>query len=229
MNAPNDLSSKRIAVIGSNRGIGLEIARALSARGDRVEAICRKGSATLAELRNVTIHEGVDVTDDAALHRVASSLGIHSLDGLIVVAGVLERHGLDNFNAASIARQLETNALGPIRSVVALKGALKAGAKVGLLTSRMGSIADNTSGGAYGYRMSKAALNMGGKSLAIDLKAAGIAVVLLHPGFVRTEMTGGSGNVDADEAARGILARMDELTLARSGAFMHANGEELPW
>jgi NAD(P)-dependent dehydrogenase (short-subunit alcohol dehydrogenase family) len=93
----------------------------------------------------------------------------------------------------------------------------------------MGSIDDNSSGGGYGYRMSKAALNMAGKSLAVDLKGAGIAVAILHPGMVRTEMIGGRGQVEPSEAARGLLARIDEVTLETSGGFWHANGERLPW
>jgi NAD(P)-dependent dehydrogenase (short-subunit alcohol dehydrogenase family) len=110
-----------------------------------------------------------------------------------------------------------------------LRSRLHAGAKVALVTSRMGSMGDNGSGGYYGYRMSKAALNAAGVSLAIDLKALGVAVAILHPGAVRTEMTGGSGMIDADEAVRGLLRRIDELTLDRSGRFLHQNGQPLPW
>jgi NAD(P)-dependent dehydrogenase (short-subunit alcohol dehydrogenase family) len=93
----------------------------------------------------------------------------------------------------------------------------------------MGSIGDNTSGGSYGYRMSKAALNAAGVSLAHDLRGRGVAVVLLHPGFVKTDMTHGSGNATAPEAARDLIKRIDELTLATTGRFLHANGEQLPW
>ena len=103
------------------------------------------------------------------------------------------------------------------------------GAKVALVTSRMGSIDDNSSGGAYGYRMSKAALNMAGKSLAVDLRARGVAVAILHPGMVKTDMIGGNGQVEPADAAKGLLARIDDLTLATSGAFWHMNGERLPW
>jgi NAD(P)-dependent dehydrogenase (short-subunit alcohol dehydrogenase family) len=103
------------------------------------------------------------------------------------------------------------------------------GSKVGILTRRMGSIADNGSGAYYGYRMSKAAVNAAGVSLARDLAPRGIAVLLLHPGFVRTDMTGHGGNVEPHEAARDLLSRIDELDLASSGTFRHANGEELPW
>ncbi len=93
----------------------------------------------------------------------------------------------------------------------------------------MGSITDNGSGGMYGYRMSKAAANAAGKSLARDLAPRGVAVVILHPGHVQTRMTGGNGDVTPDVAAAGLIARIDELSLERSGRFMHANGEELPW
>jgi len=117
------------------------------------------------------------------------------------------------------------------RSVTsALLPRLGPGAKVALVTSRMGSIDDNSSGGAYGYRMSKAALNMAGKSLSADLRGRGIAVAILHPGMVNTDMIGGhGGQVEPAEAARGLLARIDELTLETSGGFWHANGQQLPW
>jgi NAD(P)-dependent dehydrogenase (short-subunit alcohol dehydrogenase family) len=94
----------------------------------------------------------------------------------------------------------------------------------------MGSIADNTSGSSYGYRMSKVALSMAGKSLAHDLKLRGIAVAILHPGLVQTRMTGfTSGGITPEESVKGLLARIDELTLENTGTFWHANGEVLPW
>jgi NAD(P)-dependent dehydrogenase (short-subunit alcohol dehydrogenase family) len=99
---------------------------------------------------------------------------------------------------------------------------------VGIITSRMGSIDDNTSGGYYGYRMSKAAVNIAGKSLSIDLAGRGIAVAILHPGMVATDMTGGNG-VPVAHAARGLIRRMEELNLENSGSFWHAEGERLPW
>ena len=97
------------------------------------------------------------------------------------------------------------------------------------MTSRMGSISDNTSGGYYGYRISKAALNVAGKSLAEDLRREGIAVALLHPGYVQTDMTGHGGDVTPAQAAAGLVRRVDELNLENSGSFWHANGQRLPW
>ena len=93
----------------------------------------------------------------------------------------------------------------------------------------MGSIGDNGSGGYYGYRMSKAALNAASVSLAKDLAPRGIAVAILHPGMVKTEMTAGHGQIEPEDAVRGLLARLDELTVATSGRFLHQNGQELPW
>ena len=125
--------------------------------------------------------------------------------------------------------QFEVNSLGPLRVTAALRHRLRPGSKVGIVTSRMGSIADNTSGSAYGYRMSKAAVNAAGMSLALDLAPAGVAVVLLHPGYVRTQMTGGRGNWGPDESAAGLLTQLDRLTLETTGSFWHANGDSLPW
>lgn len=215
-------------VIGANRGIGLEICRQLSARGDDVIGACRTASTELRALK-LEVIEGVDVTSDAAVSDLAKALTGRPVETVWVVAGVLRRVHLDDLDFDEMRAQYETNALGPLRVVAGLMHLLAPGAKVALLTSRMGSIADNTSGAHYAYRMSKAALNMAGHSLAIDLAPRGISVALLHPGWVRTDMTGGSGLIDADESAAGLIARVDELNLANSGGFWHQQGERLPW
>jgi NAD(P)-dependent dehydrogenase (short-subunit alcohol dehydrogenase family) len=101
--------------------------------------------------------------------------------------------------------------------------------KIAIITSRMGSIADNGSGRRYGYRMSKAALNAAGKSLAIDLEPKGVAVGIFHPGLVSTDMIGGNGDISADEAATRIAGLIDKLVISNSGTFWHSNGEVLPW
>lgn len=216
-----------VVITGANRGIGLELCRQMAARGDDVRAVCRRASDELRAL-DVAIHEGVDVTDDAALARLAQALGTERIDTLVNNAGILSRQSLDDLDTAAIRAQFEVNALAPLRVTRALLPALHEGAKVAIVTSRMGSIGDNTSGGHYGYRMSKAAANIAGASLACDLRERGIAVILLHPGMVATQMTGGRG-IPAEEAARGLIARIDELSLENTGAFRHANGEALPW
>jgi NAD(P)-dependent dehydrogenase (short-subunit alcohol dehydrogenase family) len=218
-----------VLITGANRGIGLEYCRQLQARGDTVVAVCRTPSPELEAL-GVRIEAGVDITADAAIADLVARLGPLAIDGLILNAGLLERTSLDNLDVDSLRRQFEVNAIAPLRLTKALLGHLPSGAKVILMTSRMGSIDDNSSGGAYGYRMSKVALNMAGKSLAIDLRPRGIAVALLHPGMVRTRMTGFSAQgISTEESVRGLLERIDALRLETSGSFWHANGQELPW
>lgn len=215
-------------ITGANRGIGLEFCRVLTDRGYAVTALCRQASAALQAL-SVTIHEGYDVTDAAVVEAVAKALAPASIDLLINNAGILRNESLDSLDFDSIRRQFEVNALGPLRVTQSLLPALKTGAKIALITSRMGSIADNDSGGRYGYRMSKAALNIAGVSLANDLASQGIAVAILHPGYVRTDMTSHSGLIDPEESVAGLLARIEQLTMETSGSFWHTNGELLPW
>lgn len=216
-------------VTGANRGIGLALAELLKQREFEVLAVCRQSSPELARLA-VQVLEGIDVTEDRAIERLVAAVGVRPIQLLVNNAGIMRwPEPLEQLDAAGIRLQFEVNALAPLRVTAALRGRLARGSKVGLVTSRMGSIDDNSSGAAYGYRMSKAALNMAGKSLAVDLKPAGVAVALLHPGMVRTDMTGSHGQVEPRDAARGLLARLDELTLETSGGFWHANGERLPW
>ena len=214
-------------VTGAARGIGLELCRQLAARGDRVIAACRKGNAELQSL-GAEIHAGVDVTDDAQVAALAAALSGRSIDVLVNCAGILTREGLDDLDIDRIRAQFEVNSIGPLRVTQALLPNLAEGSKVIIITSRMGSIADNTSGGYYGYRMSKAAVNAVGMSLARDLHDRRIAVALLHPGMVATDMTGHRG-IPPQESARNLIARIDALTLSDSGVFLHANGDPLPW
>ena len=220
---------KTFLVTGANRGIGLEYCRQVQERGERVIAVCRTPSPELEAL-GVRIEAGVDMTNDAAVASLVERLDGLPLDALILNAGILESTGLEDLKAASLSWQFEVNALGPLRLTHALLHQLRNGSKLILMTSRMGSIEDNSSGGSYGYRMSKVALNMAGKSLAIDLQSRGIAVAILHPGLVRTRMVNfNPQGISPAEAVRGLLDRIDALTLENSGSFWHANGEELPW
>jgi NAD(P)-dependent dehydrogenase (short-subunit alcohol dehydrogenase family) len=215
-------------VTGANRGIGLELTRQLKEKGWDVIGACRSSSEALDKL-GVRVEAGVDVSSAQSVQELAGRLEGVSLDLLLNNAGILRSETLEEMDFDSIRQQFEVNSVGPLRVTHALLGHLNKGAKVGLVTSRMGSIADNTSGSRYGYRMSKAALNMAGVSLAHDLKDREISVAILHPGFVRTDMTGRNGLLNADESASGLLQRMEELTLETSGTFWHTNGEVLPW
>lgn len=214
-------------VTGCNRGIGLELCRQLTARGDDVIGVCRQSSAELDAL-DVRVIDGVDVTTGDGVRQLANELGDTQIDVLINNAGILRRDSLDELDFDAMREQFEVNALGPLRVTRALLGNLHEGSKVAIVTSRMGSIADNSSGGYYGYRVSKTAVNMIGMSLARDLENQGIVVGLLHPGMVATDMTGGQG-IDPVDSARGLLARIDEMSLDKTGGFWHAEGYALPW
>ena len=215
-------------VTGANRGIGLALCRRLKERGREVIGVCRKSSPALDAL-GVRVEAGVDVTSDDAVSGLARRLAGVALDELVCSAGILREDGLDDGAFDDIRAQLEVNAIAPLRVVAALRKNLRRGGKVALITSRMGSIGDNGSGGYYGYRMSKAALNAAGMSLARDLASSGVAVAILHPGYVRTDMTEGAGNIDPADAAAQLVDRIDALTPETTGTFWHANGQVLPW
>lgn len=216
-------------VTGANRGIGLEYCRQLKARGDDVVAVCRQASDELEGL-GVRVEAGLELSNSQAIDDLEQRLDGLPLDGVILNAGILQSMGLMDLDPDGIRRQFEVNALAPLLLARALVDQMPSGAKLVLMTSRMGSIDDNSSGGSYGYRMSKVALNMAGKSLAIDLEPRGIAVAILHPGLVRTRMIRfNPSGIPPEQSVKGLLARIDGLTLATSGSFWHANGELLPW
>lgn len=220
-----------VLITGANRGIGLALTRQYSARGDKVIAACRQSSDAL-EKTGAQVEAGVDVTDDAALAGLAQRLGDTRLDVLVLNAGIMTREAFGEIQTdgwEDMRRQFEVNAMGPLRVAQALSGNLAKDAKIGIITSRMGSMADNGSGGRYGYRASKAAVNAIGKSLAVDMESRGVAVFLLHPGFVATDMVGGKGEVSPEHAAAQLVERLDKLTLGETGTFWHANGTGLPW
>ena len=217
-----------VVVTGANRGIGLAMVRQLAARGDDVVAVCRTRSDEL-NASGAEIYDGVDVTSDANVAHFRDRMSGRKIDMLINNAGLLHGDRLETVDWDDMRVQYEVNAIAPLRVTRALLPLLDAHAKVGIVTSRVGSMEDNGSGQNYGYRMSKAAVNMAGVNLAHDLKPRGIAVALLHPGYVKTDMTDGRGYIEAPQAAAGLIARMDELTVSKTGRFWHAEGYELPW
>jgi len=216
-----------VLITGGNRGIGLELCRQYHARGDDVIAVCRTTSDELNAL-DIRVIDKVNVADGDDVERLAGELDDVSLDILINNAGILRSDAIERLDFDAMLEQYRVNAIGPLRVTQALRGSLGKGAKVGIVSSRVGSIEDNSSGNNYGYRASKAAANMVGMNLHHDLGASGVAVALLHPGLVATDMTGGSG-VPPEVAASGLIARMDELNLENSGGFWHAEGYSLPW
>ena len=225
---------KTFLVTGADRGIGESLCIELKERGEHVIAACL-GDPPALRSRKIQVEPGADVTSDAAIAALAERLRDQRLEVLVHNAGVVHGGELGSFDFAKLRHEYEVNALGPLRVTQAMLGLLGSGSKVAIITSRVGSLAENFAGGLYGYRMSKAAANMLGICLARDLAKRGIAVVCLHPGSVHTEMTRGmAGGVIGDlvepaDAARGLLARIEELTIETTGTFRHANGEMLPW
>jgi len=222
------MTQQSVLVTGANRGIGLSFCRHYHARGWAVYGVCRQASEALIDL-GINVIDGVDISAAEDVAKLKESMAGIGLDVLINNAGILRDEGLGQINYESIEQQFRVNAEGPLRVTEALLGNLSENSKVALITSRMGSIADNTSGGRYGYRMSKAALNAAGVSLAQDLKPRGIPVIILHPGLVGTEMIGGHGDITPDTAAERLMERIDDLTLQSTGQFFHSNGSPLPW
>ncbi|MCU7554284.1 SDR family oxidoreductase [Alteromonas sp. ASW11-19] len=217
-----------VVITGGNRGIGLALVNACITRGDTVYATCRNSCDDL-NATGATVITGVDVSRPDALPQALAPLGDVAIDLLINNAGVLGRETLEDWDPNTIDYQFRVNALGPLLVTQTLLPALSNKAKVAMITSRMGSMQDNGSGGYYGYRMSKAALNAAGVSLARDLAPKGIAVGLFHPGYVQTEMVNNNGDIDAATAAARLLARIEELSLDNTGSFVHSNGDPLPW
>jgi len=220
--------SRTVVITGANRGIGLELAKHYKEQGYEVIAICRQSSEELDDIASMVI-EGIDVSDADSVEQLKIVLSNQTIDILINNAGLFLNETLKDMNFDSIEEQMEVNAYGPLRVTTTLLPQLKQGSKIANITSRMGSIADNTSGNYYGYRASKAALNAFGKSLAEDLKPQGISVAQLHPGFVQTRMVGFNGDISPEQAAKGLAQRIEELNVGNSGGFWHSNGDALPW
>jgi NAD(P)-dependent dehydrogenase (short-subunit alcohol dehydrogenase family) len=220
--------SNTVLITGANRGIGLALTQYYQARGDQVIALCRTASSELQQT-HATIIDGVDIRELESLRRAKAELSTDNIDILINNAGILAQESFPDLNFESIENQMQVNAYGPLKVCDTFGSFLKGGSKIALITSRMGSIADNGSGSRYGYRMSKAALNAAGKSLAIDLAPKNISVAILHPGYVQTDMVNHNGDISAATAASRLAERIDELNLHNSGNFWHSNGQILPW
>ncbi|HEX2254597.1 MAG TPA: SDR family oxidoreductase [Thermoanaerobaculia bacterium] len=217
-----------VLVTGANRGIGLALARLYAARGHRVVGTARV-PADAHDLGNVAEQvEPLDVTSDESVAALARRLDGRPVDLLIHNAGILVNDRLEDVRPEDVLAQLDTNAVGPLRVTRALRPCLEASRapKVACLSSVMGSLAGNREGGYYGYRASKAALNAVVRSLAVDL--APIPVFSLHPGYVRTAMTG-AGNLTPEESAASLVEVIDGAGREHSGRFLDRHGDEIPW
>jgi len=222
----------RWLVTGANRGIGLELVRQLVGRGDDVVAAARVPSeaAELAGLDARVVE--LDVAHPVSVSSFARELGREPLDVLVNNAGVgVGGHALGAIDYGWMERCFQVNTLGALRVTEALLPNLRAGERklVCNVTSKMGSIDDNSSGGAYAYRASKAALNAVTKSMALDLAIDGFTCVVVHPGWVRTRMGGDGAPVSTEECVTGLLRELDGLDRSQSGTFFDFSGAPVPW
>lgn len=225
-----------ILVTGANRGIGKEFVRRYLQRGDTVVAITRKPE-TLVEFaglypKTLRLHRA-DVTDGKALEGVRKELGeAFAFDLVLNNAGIYSREteDLEVMDFAALRQAFEVNAIAPLNVARIFLPCLlraKGAPKLANITSLMGSIGDNSGGGAYGYRMSKAALNMFTKSFAVDYP--NVVALTLHPDWVRTDMGGAGAPTTVEESVAGLMRVIDGATSAQSGRFFDYSGEEMPW
>jgi len=219
-------------VTGCNRGLGLEFTRQLARRGDRVIATARRPEEAeeLNEL-GLVVHP-LDVRDTGSVRVFAAGLGEIPIDVVINNAGIgVASKPFEELDLDELAGIFEVNSFGALRVTRALLPHLRLGHRkvVANISSMMGSIGDNRSGEAYGYRGSKAALNMLTRSLAIDLRPEGFTCVVLHPGWVSTDMGGPEAPLTAVESARGLISVIDRLTIEKTGLFLDYAGQRVPW
>ena len=223
-------------ITGADRGIGAAMSVQVGARGDVVVAACLDDASAVRGKTGVEAVTGVDVATTVGVQALVRQVGERTVDVIVNNAGLVIERKLGDFDYDAFQREFAVNTLGPLRVIEALLPRMGAGGKVGIVTSRVGSLQENGSGGLYGYRISKAAANMAGINLSHELKPRGISVICLHPGSVRTKMTAGLTDqatvgqlVEPEVAAKGLIARVDELNINTTGTFRHANGQALPW
>jgi NAD(P)-dependent dehydrogenase (short-subunit alcohol dehydrogenase family) len=227
-----DIDAPTVLITGANRGLGLEFARQFAAAGWRVIGTARKpDEAVELKAHQVTIMP-LDVADPESVASLAASLEERAIDLLINNAGIFPRvNSIDEIDLNDYSRTLAVNTLGPVLVTRALLPNLRLGKKKTIvnISSRLGSIDLNDSGRYYGYRESKAALNMFTKTLANELRAEEFICAAIHPGWVQTDMGGKSANLTPEESINGMRAVIDRLGPEDSGTYWSYSGEQVPW
>ena len=224
-----------VMITGANRGLGFEYARQYADEGWRVIATCRDpGNALeLASLAGEVEIHAMDIGDRGQILSLANSLRKEAIDLLLNNAGIFDsrRSKLGDTDYGTWEKFMRINVISPLMVCESFIEHVASSnfKKIAIMSSKMGSIDDNGSGGSYIYRSSKAALNAVMKSLSIDLKPRGISVAILHPGWVRTDMGGPNGLIDAPESVHGLRQVINGLNLTNSGRFYNYDGSEIPW
>ena len=218
-----------VVITGANGGIGLAFVDHYLKMKCKVYALCRTAGEELKQSGAVVI-EDVELTKDNGYKVALEALAGVKIDVLINNAGIFKNETLGKINYDNVLEQFQVNAIAPLKLTEMLLDNMSTGSKIAMITSRMGSMEDNSSGAYYGYRASKAALNAFGVSLANDLKSKGVWVGMLHPGFVSTKMVNFQGEIEASESVQGLTSIIDDAaTLSNSGRFWHTSGDYLPW
>jgi len=230
---------KTVLITGANRGLGLEFCRQYSNLGWHVIACCRQPEQAVELNKLVTKNTSITIYKINVLNRkeidsLANNLCDTAIDLLIANAGVYgdsSHHGFGNLDYDDWINVLETNVLGVVKVVEAFMPNLRRSSKpkVAVLSSQMGSIDDNTSGGSILYRSSKAALNATMKSLSIDLENDGIGILIFHPGWVKTDMGGPHALIDAETSISGMIEQISYFNMKNTGQFVKYDGSKLAW
>ena len=232
------MTNPTILITGANRGIGLEVTRQFAEDGWQVLACCRNpddaGELQALSQRNLSIElHALDVTNYDQLTILADQLRHRPIDILLSNAGIYGSKGVGfgEIDAEEWRQVLEVNTIAPLMLVQTFVEQVAASQQklVAIISSKVGSIADNSSGGSYIYRSSKAAVNQVVKSLSIDLAQRGITVISLHPGWVKTNMGGPNAEISTDESVSGLKSILQSASLAQSGQFIEFNGNSIPW
>ena len=230
------MQSQQVLITGANRGLGLEFTKQYAADGWNVLACCRHPQSAMAlqtlavAHSNVMVH-ALDVADFAQIDALAFKLKDENIDVLVNNAGVYPNSSFGNTDYNAWADGFKINSMAPLKMAEAFvqhvtRSQLK---KIATITSKMGSIDDNTSGESYSYRSSKTAVNMVMKSLSIDLKPYGISVITLHPGWVQTDMGGPNGLINAQTSVTGLRKQIADLHLSNTGKFVAFDGKAINW
>lgn len=227
-----------VLITGANRGIGLELTRQYLSDHHQVMACCRKPDAAQAlhslqaDFPNTLTIHALDVTKMQDIEQLKEALAGTNIDRLINNAGIYgaKTSELNALESQAMQQIMATNVTAPLMITQALlANVIATQGKVVMMSSRMGSIGDNNSGGRYGYRASKAALNAASKSLALDLEAYAVPVVILHPGWVQTDMGGAQAWLTPKQAVLQMRQTIEQVGLQESTKFWHGDGSELPW
>ena len=226
-------SKETVFITGANRGIGLALAQHFSDAGFKVIGTARKPEQALELKKTGAQVEQLDVTDQASVDAVAQRLAETPIDILINNAGIKgsDTKDMASLDVESIEWVLNVNTLGPVRVMKALFPNVQSSERKVIvnISSTMGSIERNTWGCCAGYRASKTALNSINKTFAVDFGKQGVSFVVMHPGYVQTDMNEGSGNITPNQSAVGLMNVITGLDASDNGKFYDWQGKELPW